>query len=50
MNERIYKILKNSGVWSIVMGIVILAAGISVGVGCIVNGGVLLKRKSDITF
>ena len=42
--------MKNTGAFSIVMGIVILAVGIAVGVGSIVSGALLLRRKSDITF
>lgn len=48
--ERIYKTMRNAGALSIVLGIVITVAGLSVGVMSIINGAVLLKRKSEITF
>ncbi|WP_181995557.1 hypothetical protein [Clostridium sp. AM58-1XD] len=48
--ERIYKTMRNTGICNIVIGSVILAAGIAVGVMAIVSGAVLLKRKSEITF
>ena len=48
--ERVYKTMKNVGAFSIAMGIVAALIGIVVGVGSIVSGAFLLKRKSDITF
>ena len=48
--ERVYKTMKNAGAFSIAMGIVAALIGIVVGVGSIVSGAFLLKRKSDITF
>ena len=50
MSEKVYKNMKNAGGFSIAMGIVILVAGLAVGIGSIVSGAFLLKRKSDITF
>lgn len=50
MGERIYKTMNCTGAWSVAMGIVLLIVGISTGIGCIINGGILLKRKSQITF
>lgn len=48
--EKIYKTMRNSGVCSMVVGIVILTAGVSAGVVAVINGAILLKRKSEITF
>lgn len=48
--ERIYKTMRNTGVLNIVIGTVIATAGLAVGVMAIVSGGILLKRKSEITF
>ncbi|QNM06380.1 hypothetical protein [Qiania dongpingensis] len=50
MGEKVYKTMKSTGAFSIVMGIVIIVAGLVVGIGSIVSGAFLLKRKSDITF
>ena len=35
---------KRIGAWCIVMGVVAIAAGVSVGVGCLISGGSLLKN------
>lgn len=50
MSEKVYKTMKRTGAFSIAMGIVILVTSLAIGVGSIVNGALLLKRKSDITF
>lgn len=50
MNEKVYKTMKRTGGFSIAMGVVMIVAGLVVGIGSIVNGAFLLKRKSDITF
>ena len=47
---RVYKTMRNTGILNIVIGSVILAAGVAVGVMAIVSGAILLKRKSEITF
>lgn len=48
--EKIYKTMRNAGAANIVIGIVIAAVGLTAGVVAIVYGGILLKRKSEITF
>jgi hypothetical protein len=48
--EKIYKLMRGTGVTNIVLGIVILATGVTVGVMSIVSGSILLKRKSDLEF
>ncbi len=48
--ERIYKTMRNTGACNIAAGIVILVAGVAVGVVSIVSGSILLKRKSEIMF
>ena len=48
--EKVYKTMRNTGIGNIVIGSVILTAGITVGVMAIISGAVLLKRKSEITF
>jgi len=48
--ERIYKTMRNTGAASIAVGIIIVAVGVTAGIIAIVNGALLLKRKSEITF
>lgn len=50
MSEKIYITMKSVGVWNLVMGILLIIAGISGGVLMIVCGGKLLKKKSEILF
>lgn len=42
--ERIYKTMRNAG------GIVVASVGLAAGIIAIINGALLLKRKSEITF
>lgn len=48
MNEKIYKTLGSVGAANLVVGIIVLATGISTGVLLIVNGARLLKSKSKV--
>jgi len=48
--ERVYKTMRNAGALSIVVGIIVTVIGLAAGIMSIVNGAVLLKRKSQITF
>lgn len=48
--ENVYKTMRNAGAWNIAIGIIVLVTGVSLGILSIVNGGALLKRKSQITF
>ncbi|WP_164473218.1 hypothetical protein [Clostridium sp. E02] len=48
--ERVYKTMRNSGALNIVVGIVMTVIGLTAGIMTIVNGAILLKRKSEITF
>ena len=48
--ERVYKTMRNTGAGSIAIGVIILVTGLTVGIVAIVNGALLLKRKSDIIF
>lgn len=50
MNEETYKVMKRIGGCNIVLGILTIAAGVALGVLSIVNGGRLLKKKSNIIF
>lgn len=48
--ERVYKTMRNTGAGCIVIGIVIAVTGLTVGIISIINGSLLLKRKSEIEF
>lgn len=48
--ERVYKTMRNAGACNIVIGIIILVTGVTVGILAMTSGGALLKRKSEITF
>ena len=48
--EKIYKTMRDTGAGSIALGIVIMIAGITVGIISIINGTLLLKRKNELTF
>lgn len=48
--ERIYKTMRNTGVINIVIGSVIITAGLATGLLAIISGAILMKRKSEITF
>lgn len=48
--EKIYKTMRNTGASNIVLGIIMIAAGVTAGTIAIISGAVLLKRKSEITF
>jgi len=50
MNERAYKTMNSVGAGNLVIGIVLLAVGIAAGILMIVNGGRLLKNKSELMF
>lgn len=48
--ERVYKTMRNAGALNIIVGIIVTVIGLAAGIMSIVNGAVLLKRKSEITF
>lgn len=48
--EKIYNTMKSVGVWNLVLGIVLIIAGLVAGIFMIVNGAKLLKKKSDLLF
>ena len=48
--ERVYETMRNVGAGNIAIGIIIAITGLAVGVVAIVNGALLLKRKSEIEF
>ena len=48
--EKVYKAMKSGGSFNIVVGILMIVAGIGFGVAVITKGANLLKRRSDLTF
>lgn len=50
MSEKIYTTMKSVGIGNLVMGILLIVAGIASGIMMIISGGKLLKKKSDILF
>lgn len=50
MNEKAYKTMGGVGAANLTLGIILLTVGLVSGVLMIVNGGRLLKRKSDLIF
>lgn len=48
MNEKLFKVITNSGIGNLVMGIVTIVGGITMGVLLVVSGARLLKSKSNI--
>lgn len=50
MSEKIYNAMNAAGVGNLVMGILLIVAGIAGGIVMIVSGAKLLKKKSEILF
>lgn len=50
MEEKIEKLVKRTGGFAITLGILSIVAGVTIGVLTIVNGGKLLKGKSNILY
>jgi hypothetical protein len=48
--EKIYNTMRSVGVWNLVLGILLILAGIVSGILMILNGVKLLKKKSDLLF
>ena len=48
--EKIYKTMRNTGAASIAVAVIFASVGPAAGIISIVNGALLLKRKSEITF
>ena len=49
MSEKAYKTMAGAGAANIAVGIIVLVTGIASGILLIVQGGRLLKNKSDLT-
>lgn len=49
-NEKVYKVMNNTGIVSLVMGIILVIFSIGIGITMIVSGARLLKNKASIMF
>ncbi len=50
MEEKVYKTMRGTGAWNIVIGIVVMVIGVAAGVMLIVGGAKLLADKRKILF
>ncbi|MFA9464240.1 MAG: hypothetical protein ACERKN_08080 [Velocimicrobium sp.] len=50
MGEKIYSTMKSVGLANLIIGIIIIVAGVAAGVSIIVSGARLLIKKSDLLF
>ncbi len=50
MGEKTYKLMNKSGAGCIVIGVISIVVGVTIGVISIVNGAKLVKGKSYISF
>ncbi len=50
MDEKLYKKIKVTGGWNIVLGVVSIVVGLTSGIMLIVSGAKLLAHKSDVLF
>lgn len=50
MGEKVYKTMKSVGSFNIVMGIILIVAGIASGILVIAKGAKLIKEKSGLIF
>jgi len=50
MNEKTYKTMNGVGTGNLVLGILLIVVGLAAGILMIVNGGRLLKSKSNLLF
>ncbi|MCI8293752.1 MAG: hypothetical protein HFH53_09520 [Hespellia sp.] len=48
--EKAYKTMTSAGAANIVVGIIMIVAGLTAGIITVVQGGRLLKNKGGITF
>lgn len=48
MGEKAYNTMKNSGAWSIALGIVLMVVGLASGIMLVVSGGKLIRDKKEI--
>lgn len=50
MPEKAYRTMTHAGAWNLVMGVIMLITGVTIGVMSLIYGARLLKNKSEIMF
>lgn len=50
MGEKVYKTMRGTGAWNIVIGVVVMVVGVAAGVMLVISGAKLLKDKSKVLF
>ena len=50
MEEKVYKVMRGTGAWNLVLGVVAIVVGVTSGVLLIVSGAKFLSGKSKILF
>lgn len=50
MEERVYKVMRGTGAWNLVLGIIGIVVGVAGGTLLIISGAKLLDGKSKILF
>lgn len=48
--EKVYTVMAKSGAWNIAIGITLIVVSVAAGVISIINGALLLKNRSGLTF
>lgn len=48
MNEKFFKLVANTGISNLVMGIIVIVTGVTSGVILIVSGAKIMKKKDDL--
>ena len=47
MNEKFFKLVANTGISNLVMGIIVIVTGVTSGVILIVSGAKIMKKRDD---
>ena len=50
MEEKVYKVMGGAGAMNIVLGVVMLVVGVTVGVLLIIGGSKLVNKRTMLTF
>lgn len=50
MEEKVYKTMESTGIFSLILGIITIVTGVSVGVLMLINAARLMSNKSKVLF